>query len=320
MKKRFSVLLTILLAFAVLPTAFAAEDAVIATGTGGEGITWTLTKDGLLTVSGSGPIVDDVNVEFDEEGYEYREKLDCIGWQIDRLLDARTEGMDAAGKARARIDLVKELVIEEGITEIPGDEFGDIYPRSITLPSTLTQIGYSAVNACFAEKLTVNSKDLMIAGSVLIAGHQQDAAAYADVDEAIEAQIAYEAQLDVMEKKMFAVYDLGAAYELQCGVDNGLTEAEYLADFNEYYGTDFATLDACMACCIERINADFGTQYTKVDEVYTFVQTEDGSYAERDTLLDDKVTAMYEAADIESSLCHAYLGEEGGEEGVVAYR
>lgn len=316
--KCFAVFLAALMMTAVLPTAFAAADDVIATGTGGEGITWTLTESGVMTVSGSGPIVDAVNVEVDEDGYEYLEKLDCIGWQIERLLDARTEGMDAAEKARARIDLVKELVIAEGITKIPGDEFRDIYPRSITLPATLTFLGNGGINAMFADTLTVNSKDLLVSGGVVIAGHNTDTAGYASVDEAIAAQVDFEVQLDVMEKKMFAVYDLGAAYELQCGIDNDLTEAEYLANFNEYYGTDFAALDACMAYCIERINADFDTQYTKVDEVYTLVQTEDGSYAERDALLDEKVTEMYEAADIEDTLSSVYLGE-GGSEDVVAY-
>lgn len=318
MKKWISVILAVLMMTAVLPTAFAASDDVIATGTGGEGITWTLTEGGLLTVSGNGPIVDEEEAVIDEDGTVCTSKIDCLGWQIDRVLNARTEGMDAAETARARIDLVKELVIEEGITEIPGGEFDIIYPRRITLPSTLTFIGNGSINAMFADTLTVNSKDLLVSGGVVIAGHNTDTAGCASVDEAIATQVAFEAQLDVMEKKMFAVYDLGAAYELKCGIDNDLTEAEYLANFNEYYGTDFATLDACIPYCIERINADFGTQYTKVDEVYTLVQTEDGSYAERDALLDEKVTEMYEAADIEDSLSIVYLGEECPED-VVAY-
>ena len=41
-------------------------------------------------------------------------------------------------------------------------------------------------------------------------------------------------------------------------------------------------------------------------------------YAERDALLDEKVTEMYESADIESALSRVYLGEEG-EEDVIAY-
>ncbi len=311
-------LLVLLLAFTAVPTAFAADNDVIATGTGGEGITWTLTEGGVLTVSGNGPIVDDVNVEIDEEGYESSEKLDCIGWQLDRVLEARTEDMDAAGAARARIDLVKELVIAEGITAIPDDEFSEFYPRSITLPATLAELGYSAVNASFAESLTVQNQDLAIYGGVILAGYHKDAACYASIEDAIAATVAFEAQLDVMEKKMFAVYDLGAAYELLHGIDNGVTEEEYLTNFNEYYGTDFTKSDECIAFCLSRINADFGTQYSGIDEVYTLVETEDGSYAQRDEQLDNKITEMYEAADIENSLCRAYLGEQG-EEDVAVY-
>ncbi|MBQ9553253.1 MAG: hypothetical protein IJU96_10920 [Clostridia bacterium] len=316
-KTLIALLLVLLLAFTAVPAAFAADDDVIATGTGGEGITWTLTEGGVLTVSGNGPIVDDVNVEIDEEGYESSEMLDCIGWQLDSVLEARTANMTAAEAARARFDLVKELVIAEGITAIPSDEFSDFYPRSITLPGTLKEIGYSAVNASFAETLTMQSKDLVILGGTIIAGHKKDAATYASIDEAIAATVAYETQLDEIEKKTYAVYDLGAAYEMQCGIDNGLTEEEYLANFNEYYGTDFTTLDECIAFCIDRINSDFGTQYTAVDEVYTFVQTEDESYAQRDEELDNTITELYEAADIEDSLCRAYLGEEGQEDVAV---
>lgn len=317
MKKGVALLLALLLAFTAVPTAFAADDDVIVTGDGGEGITWTLTEGGVLTVSGSGPIVDDINVEIDEEGYESSEMLDCIGWQLDRVLEARTENMSAAEAARARFDLVKELVIEEGITAIPGDEFSEFYPRSITLPATLTELGYSAVNASFAETLTVQNKNLVILGGAILAGHRKDAATYDSIEEAIAAKVAYETQLDEIEKKTYAVYDLGAAYEMQHGVDNGLTEEEFFTNFNEYYGTDFTSLDECIAFCIEHINADFGTQYAEADEVYTLVETEDGSYAERVEELDGKVTELYEAADIEDSLCRAYLGEEGDEDVAV---
>ncbi|MBQ9552238.1 MAG: hypothetical protein IJU96_05675 [Clostridia bacterium] len=317
MKKWISVFLAALMMTAILPAAFAADDDVIATGDGGEGVTWTLTEGGVLTVSGSGPIVDDIKVEVDEDGYESTEMIDCIGWQLDRVLTARTEDMDAADAARARFDLVKDLIIAEGITAIPSDEFSDFYPRSITLPGTLAELGYSAVNASFAETLTVLNKNLDILGGVILAGHHKDAATYASIDEAITATVAYETQLDEIEKKTYAVYDLGAAYEMQCGIDNGLTEEEYLTNFNEYYGTDFTKLDECIAFCIDCINSDFGTQYTAVDEVYTFVQTEDESYAQRDEELDNTITELYEAADIEDSLCRAYLGEEGQEDVAV---
>ena len=318
MKKWISVLLVVLMMTAILPTAFAADDDVIATGDGGEGITWTLTEGGVLTVSGNGPIVDEVKVEVDEDGNESSEMIDCIGWQLDRVWEERTKDMDAAEAARARFDLVKKLVIEEGITEIPYDEFSELYPRSITLPSTLTRLGYSAVNASFAETLTVNSKELVVTGGVVAAGHRKDIAGYASIDEAIAAKITHEAQMAEMEKKMYAVYDLGAAYALQNGIEDELTEEMFFADFNTLHGTDFADLEACIAYCIERINADFGTQYTKAEDVYTIVSGEDGSYAERNAQLDTIITEMYESADIEPALSRVYLGE-GGEEDVIAY-
>ncbi len=318
MQKWIALFCAALMIMTVMPMAFAAQSDVIATGNGGEGITWTLTEGGLLTVSGNGPIVDKVKVEVDEDGNESIEMLDCIGWQLDRVLEARVKGMGAADEARARFDLVKELVIEEGVTEIPYDEFSEIYPRSITLPSTLTRLGYSAVNASFAETLTLNSKELVVTGGVVVAGHRKDIAGYASIDEAIDAKVSYESQIAEMEKKMYAVYDLGAAYAVQNGIEDELTEEMFFADFNTLHGTDFADLEACIAYCIERINADFGTQYTKAEDVYTIVSGEDGSYAERNAQLDAIITEMYESADIEPALSRVFLGEEG-EEDVIAY-
>ena len=300
-QKRFALFCAVLMIMAVMPMAFAAQSDVIATGTGGEG-----------------PIVDEVKVEVDEDGNESSEMIDCIGWQLDRVWEERTKDMDAAEAARARFDLVKKLVIEEGITEIPYDEFSELYPRSITLPSTLTRLGYSAVNASFAETLTVNSKELVVTGGVVAAGHRKDIAGYASIDEAIAAKITHEAQMAEMEKKMYAVYDLGAAYALQNGIEDELTEEMFFADFNTLHGTDFTDLEACIAYCIERINADFGTRYTKAEDVYTIVPGEDGSYTERNAQLDTIITEMYESADIEPALSRVYLGEEG-EEDVIAY-
>ena len=51
-KKTLAILLALLLCIAVMPSAFAADD-VIASGEAGEGITWTLTGSGVLTVSGA---------------------------------------------------------------------------------------------------------------------------------------------------------------------------------------------------------------------------------------------------------------------------
>ena len=137
MKRSLAVLLSLLLTISLLPTAFAAEDTVIANGTGGEGITWTLTEGGVLTVSGNGPIVDDKQVDEDEDGSITTQTLDCIAFQLTAAFEDRTKGLSPEETERARFDFVKTLIIEEGITAIPDDEFDGVYPRSITLPSTL---------------------------------------------------------------------------------------------------------------------------------------------------------------------------------------
>lgn len=54
MKKRFlSLILAMLLVFNVLPTAALAAD-VVTSGICGENLTWELTSDGVLTISGTG--------------------------------------------------------------------------------------------------------------------------------------------------------------------------------------------------------------------------------------------------------------------------
>ena len=60
-KKSISILLTVLLALsAFAAVASAADENVLLTGTAGTGITWMLTDGGVLTVSGSGPIEDEI--------------------------------------------------------------------------------------------------------------------------------------------------------------------------------------------------------------------------------------------------------------------
>ena len=129
--KLLALLLSVLLVFSLAATAFAVDSDVIATGGDGVNTTWTLTKDGTLTVSGNGPIVDKEEIEYDENGeVSSINKLDCIGWQINEVWDKLTVNMSAGDAARTRFDFVKTLVIEEGVTEIPSYEFSDLFPRT----------------------------------------------------------------------------------------------------------------------------------------------------------------------------------------------
>lgn len=317
-EKVLAVLLAVLLTAAVLPTAFAADDDVIATGSGGEGITWTLTEGGLLTVSGNGPIVDEEEVEYDSEGYASTNKLDCIGWQLYAVYEERTEELGAKEKALALFDFIKEIVIEEGVTYVPDDEFSDFYPRHITLPSTLEGIGSNSFDAHFTETLTINSKKLEINGNIPAAGHNSGAEPYETIEDAIEAKIDFELASREIDDLQAPVYDLGSAYEIKLGLSEDITEEEFISNFNEYYGTDMADLDACIAYFIGVINNNFGRNYTSADQIYTVVEEDDVKYLERDPSLDEQITGMYEAAAFdENKFTDVNLG--AAEEGVVAY-
>ena len=263
--------------------------------------------------------MDEVNVEIDEDGDESTEKLDCIGWQLDRVIESLAENMSVDQAARLRYDIVKTLVIEEGITEIPDDEFDNVYPRTITLPSTLVSLGYSSVNASFAESLTVNSKGLDIADGVKISAYQNGAEPFASIDEALEALIASDAAHEEINLKMDSVYDLGAIFELSNGIDNELDAVEFLDSLNEKYGADKSSLEEYIPLLLERINENFGTDYSAIGEVFQVVTYEyDYTFAQRDPQLDSIVNEMHDAVDIGNRLFGTTLGTEN--EDAAAYQ
>ena len=312
-KKTLAILLALLLCIAVMPSAFAADD-VIASGEAGEGITWTLTGSGVLTVSGNGPIQDKTETEYGEDGLGETQKLDCIGWQLDSVIEELSENMSADETIRLRYELVKELVIEEGITEIPEGEFEYTYPRSITLPSTLESIGYSAVNASFAQSLNVNSKTLELADGIVISSYQKDAEPFASLDEAFEAKIESEIEQEKIGVKLNAVYNLSMIFELSNGIDNGMDPDDFLAELNETYGADKSNTDEYIPVLISLVNKDFGTSYTSIDEIFTVAKDEDeADFVERDPELESIVDEMYSNADLGDRLATDFLGTENEE-------
>ncbi len=93
----------------------AAEATVLDSGTCGEHLTWTLTEDGTLTISGTGAMTD----------YEY----DGIRpWSV---------------------ETVRTIVVGDGITTIGNYAFKNCTGlTAVDLPSTLTRIGHSAFETC----------------------------------------------------------------------------------------------------------------------------------------------------------------------------
>ena len=127
MKKRFlSILLTALLLCAVplvlVDTAYAAEAAN--SGTCGDNVTWRLSDDGVLTISGTG-------VMADYNYYDNRAPWNSVRSQV------------------------KSVVIERGVTSIGDSAFYDCSLTSVTIPDSVTSIGWVAFSGYYSSLTNV---------------------------------------------------------------------------------------------------------------------------------------------------------------------
>ncbi len=97
------------------------EDEEVYTGVCGENLTWTLGKSsGKLVISGTGPMYD----------YEYNNSSVNSPWF-------------------AYKDLIKEIIIEDGVTTIGENAFWSCKKlASISIPDTVTSIGVAALSDC----------------------------------------------------------------------------------------------------------------------------------------------------------------------------
>ena len=82
LKTTIALFLSLLLAFGLTVSAFAAGDGIVLSGTAGDGVTWQLTDDGVLTVSGRGPIVDHKEVDYEDDGSYSVTEFESIGTLI----------------------------------------------------------------------------------------------------------------------------------------------------------------------------------------------------------------------------------------------
>ena len=128
MKKRtLSLMLALLMIISVLPVSAAADAPK--SGTCGENLTWTLSDDGVLTISGSGAMTD---------------------------YGPNSEGYDVLTPWDAYISDVKSIVISSGVTSIGSRAFAGCGITSIVIPDSVKTIGKSA----FADCTGVTSADL----------------------------------------------------------------------------------------------------------------------------------------------------------------
>ena len=304
LKVALSLILAVLMAAGVTSIAFAAENEPVLSGNAGENVTWTLTADGLLTVSGTGPIVDETETEYDEDGCACVSTLDSIGMTVGRYFDTLAEGLGEADRARARFGLVKEIVIEEGVTGIPQDEFSGMYPAKVTLPSTLESMGYNSFDLLFAEELTVNSVKLKIL-EIYVPAYNNDAEPYGSLSEAKEdfiekaaAQEAFGYELIPFDVLCTWAYVVMLPDEAGWFWMDGDEQREMMDFYNAYLGTEETALEALVPAALEKLNELYGTAYESIEEIFTVVTDEDRSELVTDPALqeifDEKNNALYD--------------------------
>ena len=148
-KRMASLLLAGCMAISAMPIAFAADveqPAVVSdeeqkptSGTCGEQVTWSLSEDGTLTISGTGEMenYDGIN-NFPE-------------WDRDLVQNIVIEsGVTSIGDgAFSYSNRLKSIAIPEGVTRIGKNAFWDCENlETVTLPDSLEEIGESAFANC----------------------------------------------------------------------------------------------------------------------------------------------------------------------------
>ena len=117
--------LALCLALALLILPGKANAATMDSGTCGDNLTWTLDDAGTLTISGTGPMKD---------------------YDVNNPAPWRYYGTES----------VSRLVVEEGVTSVGEMAFWATYAiKTVSLPSTLTTIGYKGFYSCGLETVTI---------------------------------------------------------------------------------------------------------------------------------------------------------------------
>ena len=140
---------------------FAEEENVIASGECGENgdnLTWKLTEDGTLTISGEGRME---NYSYAQQGTQYRSTAPW-GTRWNRVLSLRIEsGVANIGNAAFfGCSSLTSTTISEGVTSIGSWAFYSCGLTYITLPTSIEGIGTTAFSSCS------DLKDIYYCGSI----------------------------------------------------------------------------------------------------------------------------------------------------------
>ena len=139
-KKLLSVLLILAMMLAWMPMPARAEEGVIASGTCGQNLTWVLTEDGTMTISGTGDMDDYFYDDLPPWG-EHRESICKIVIE---------PGVANIGEfSFYRCTNLSSVDIPDALTYIPMAAFcGCTHLSDITIPKSVTYIGIDAFSQC----------------------------------------------------------------------------------------------------------------------------------------------------------------------------
>lgn len=141
-------LICLLLLVTLLPRLTVAADAVVAEGSCGDNVYWTLSDTGILTISGSGPMTD--------YAHSFNDTTRCAPWYVHRLsitgavIERGVTGIGGCAFYGCRN--LSSVTIPEGITTIGNRAFEECTSLSqVTIPGSVTTIGWRAF--CYCESL-----------------------------------------------------------------------------------------------------------------------------------------------------------------------
>ena len=155
----------------VVSVTYTARPALVASGKCGDSASWKLDANGVLTITGAGPMAD----------YGQHASDNCAPWRTyanDIKKVVVQKGVTAIGSyAFASLERVTSVTIPEGVTSIGSSAFENCGLMAygglgaVTLPEGLTTIGSSAFSGSYMDSLTLPESLRTIGGAAFEKSH-----------------------------------------------------------------------------------------------------------------------------------------------------